>query len=71
MSPANWRIGRQIILVLERDIGRTDHDLARVLGVSLAELRPVTGTLYRQRKVDRCWDYLVLPWLPGAQERAA
>jgi transcription initiation factor IIE alpha subunit len=71
MTPQQWRLGRQTLAMLETDIGRTDADLAAMLGITLAELRPIIGVLYRQRKIDRCWDYVVLPSRPAGQQASA
>lgn len=56
--------------VLAADLGRTDADLARILGVGMAELRAVAGWLYGTRRVDRCATYLVLPPRPAEGSRA-
>ena len=57
--------------VLAADRGRTDADLAEILGVGMAELRAVAGWLYGRRRVDRCREYLVLSPRPGEGRRAA
>jgi hypothetical protein len=46
--------------VLTADLGRTDADLAVILGVSMEDLRAVAGWLYGMRRLDRCREYLVL-----------
>jgi len=71
MTPAQWRLGRQIEGILAREIGLTDAALASHLKVTMAELRPVVGVLYRQRRVDLCWGYVVLSSRATAPERAA
>ena len=45
--------------VLAVDLGRTDADLAEILGVGMAELRVAAGWLYGTRRADRCREYLV------------
>jgi len=65
VTGAQWQLTRRVVAILERDIGRTDADLAAMLGTTTLELRPVVGALYRQHRVDRCWSYVVLP-RPGA-----
>lgn len=57
--------------VLAADLGRTDADLAGILGVSMAELRGVVGWLYGCRRVDRCREYLVISPCFGKGVRAA
>jgi len=49
----------RVLAILARDIARRDEDLAAELGVSLGELSPVIGLLYRQQRADRCAGYLV------------
>jgi hypothetical protein len=50
----------RLLAILHRDAGRTDADLARLLGAGPAELSAVIGRLYRRRLVDRCAGYLVV-----------
>jgi hypothetical protein len=57
MSAAS--LAARVLDILHRDSGRSDTDLARVLGVSVPELSPVIGRLYRRGQVDRCAGYLV------------
>ena len=45
--------------VLAVDLGRTDADLAEILGVGMAELRVAAGWLYGTRRADRCRESLV------------
>ncbi len=52
-------LAARVLAILARDGGRTDDDLARLTGVSPAELSPVIGMLYRQRRADRCGPYVV------------
>ncbi|HEY1914683.1 MAG TPA: bifunctional DNA primase/polymerase [Streptosporangiaceae bacterium] len=52
-------LASRVLAILARDGGSTDDELAAELGVSAAELSPVIGLLYRQRRVDRCHRYLV------------
>jgi hypothetical protein len=71
VTGAQWRMCRQIVAILERDTGRTDADLAVMLVAPVADVRQAVAILYRQRKADRCWDYVVLRPQPARQERAA
>src|SRR5579875_17619 len=68
MMPGRASLASQVLAVLERDTGRTDEDLAGLLGVSTAELDPVIGRLYRRGHLDRCGPYIVAapPLLAGA-----
>jgi hypothetical protein len=61
----------QAVRVLAADVGRTDAELARILGADMTELRHVTGALYGMCRVDRCRDYLVLSPRPVEGRRAA
>jgi hypothetical protein len=66
MMPGRASLASQVLAVLERDTGRTDEDLAGLLGVSTAELDPVIGRLYRRGHLDRCGPYIVAaPPLPA------
>jgi hypothetical protein len=60
MTSAQWRLSRQVVVILSADPGRTESDLAGRLGVTLAELRPVVGMLIGRGRLERCWDCLVL-----------
>jgi hypothetical protein len=52
-------LAARLAVILARDVARLDEDLAAELDVGLAELSPVIGQLYRQRRADRCAGYLV------------
>jgi hypothetical protein len=60
-APSRRALAAQVVAVVARDLGRTDRDLAAMLGVTTAELSPVIGMLYRRHQVDRCGPYLVAP----------
>ena len=70
MTGTQWRMCRQIVAILEQDTGRTDADLTIML-TAPAAVRQTVAILYRQRKVDRCWDYVVLPRQLARRESAA
>lgn len=74
MTGAQWRMARRVLEVLTAEVGMTDHALARRLGVTEAELRPVVGALIRQHRADSCWTgtegYVVLS-AASAQEVSA
>jgi len=72
MTGPQWRLARQITAILERDIGRADADLARMLNVPVADVRQAAAILCRQGRAERCWAYLVLrPPEPDRGEKAA
>lgn len=54
---ALWRIPR----ILEEDGYGTDAGLMAELGLEYGDVRTAVGILYRQRKTDRCYSYIVLP----------
>src|ERR1700728_2331054 len=58
-DPDRHDLGRRVLEILGRDAGRTDADLAALLGVTEAELSPVIGMLYRQGRADRCGPWIV------------
>lgn len=59
MTPRQWRLLRQVEAIVNRDVARTDADLARILGTTVTELRVPIAVLMRQGKVTRCMDYVV------------
>jgi hypothetical protein len=65
MTPAQWRLARQVTSLLGTEPAMTDASLADQLGVSEAELRPVTGMLAGRGLVERCGAYLVLVTPPA------
>lgn len=60
MTPRQWRLSRQIAVILGAEPGMTEPALAERLSVTAAELRPVIGMLLGRGKLERCRDYLVL-----------
>ena len=60
MNPVVRGLLRQIPATLARDVARTDAELAEVLRVPVADVRAAIAILYHQRKVDRCWAFVVL-----------
>jgi transcription initiation factor IIE alpha subunit len=64
MTPERWRLGRQVVAILETETGLTDAEIAKRLGVTVPELRPVLGALYGMRHVDFCCGYVVFPPRP-------
>jgi transcription initiation factor IIE alpha subunit len=52
LSPGQLRAFRTIPAILRRDVARTDVELARMTGLTHAELRHVIMVLYRQHVID-------------------
>jgi hypothetical protein len=52
-------LAARVLAALREHNGLADGDLADLLGVSVPELSPVIGRLYRRGLVDRCARYLV------------
>jgi hypothetical protein len=48
-----------------------DAEIAELLGVPLADVQQAARILYHQRKLDRCWQYNILPPRAGEGRRAA
>jgi hypothetical protein len=72
MTGEPWRLCRQITSVLGRDVARTDAELAVMLHAPVSDVRRAVAILYRQHKIDRCWNYVVLlPPAIGQEARAA
>jgi hypothetical protein len=69
-SRLRWAATRVLALVAE-DGYSTDEALADSLGLPLAEIRTIVGVLYRQRRIDRAYGYLVLPACQLAELEAA
>ena len=66
MNREQWRLADRVVPLLRTEIGMQDHDLAAALEVTAADLRPVLRVLYRQKRIDVCWSYVVLA--PSARE---
>lgn len=61
LTPACRRALRRVPQILAADIASTDDDLREHLGLAPADVRLVIAILYRQRRVDRIRQYVVLP----------
>ena len=59
LTDAQWRLSRSVLRQLDREIGLTSDELAKRLGVSFVDLKPVVGMLIGRGVVERCGDYLV------------
>jgi hypothetical protein len=62
---------RHILFLLADNDGLADAEIAELLGVPLADLQQAARILYHQRKLDRCWQYNLLPPRAGEGRRAA
>jgi transcription initiation factor IIE alpha subunit len=67
MTGQQFRMARQVLALLESEIGLTDDALAERSHVKPSDLRPVLGALYGRRKIDFCAGYVVLPPQPGGR----
>jgi len=70
VSP-DWPLLRRILSVLGDDDGLADAELAAHLGVPPADVRQAARILYRQRRTDYCWGYIVLTPRGNEGRRAA
>jgi hypothetical protein len=70
MSP-DWALMRAILAELADNDGLTDPELAGRLCATVAEIRQAARILYHQRKLDRCWQYNVMPARARQGRRAA
>lgn len=71
LSPQVRQLLRQIPSVLAHDVARTDAELAAIMHVSVGEVRTAVAILYRQRRVDRCWRWVVLAPVAADEATAA
>jgi hypothetical protein len=77
LTPGVRQALRRIPVIIAEDLYATDESLLAELGIDRRELRTAVSILYRQRKLDRVYGYLV-PYpdrqpvrLPDAPDRAA
>jgi hypothetical protein len=70
VSP-DWALMRRILTLLAGNDGLSDAELAALTCATAAEVRQAARILYHQRKLDRCWDYNVLPARARRERRAA
>ena len=66
MTPRQWRLRKPALDTVATSVGLDDSQLASLLGVTAAELRPVVGYLIGTRQLDVCHGYLVIPAVPAA-----
>jgi transcription initiation factor IIE alpha subunit len=70
VSP-DWALMRRILVLLAGNGGLADAELAELTGATIAEVRQAARILYRQRRADFCWGYIVLPACAREGRRAA
>lgn len=68
---ADWALMRAILAALADDDGQADGQLAERLGAPAADVRRAARILYRHRRADFCWGYIVLPARAREGRRAA
>ncbi|MGH3300366.1 MAG: hypothetical protein ACRDOK_01580 [Streptosporangiaceae bacterium] len=64
MTPAQWRLARQIPAMVEAENALTEQQLVGMLDADHADVHAAVGMLIGRRKIDRAGDYLV-PSQPG------
>lgn len=70
MTPAQWRLARLIEAILTAESGAAVAELAERIGAAFADVRATVRALYRMRRADFCWGYVVaVP--PRAEGRRA
>jgi hypothetical protein len=71
MTPAQWRIVRQIQAILTAESGASFEELAERTGSTFADVRAAARVLYRMRCADFCWSFLTAVPTAGERRRAA
>lgn len=71
MTPAQWRLARQIQAILTAESGASFEELAERTGGAFADVRAAGRVLYRMRHADFCWSFLVAVPVAGEGRRAA
>lgn len=71
MTREQWQQTRAAEQLLTSEIALTSEDLAGRLGLDHAAVRVILGVMYRQRRVDRCGNYVVLTPRPAVEGRRA
>lgn len=69
MSPAQWRLARQIQAILAVESGVSLEELAERTGSTFADVRTVAWALYQMKRADFCWSFLTA--VPPREERPA
>ena len=71
MTPAQWRIARQIQVILTAESGASFEELAERTGGTFADVRDTARVLYRMRRADFCWSFLTAVPAADVGRRAA
>jgi hypothetical protein len=71
VTPAQWRLARQIEAVLTAEPGAPLDELAGRTGASFADVRAVARALYRMGRIDFCWGYVTVVPSRAEGRRAA
>jgi len=71
VSPAQWRLARQIQAIITAESGASLEELSGRTGGSFVETRAMVRALYRMRWADFCWGYAVAVPRSGEGRRAA
>jgi hypothetical protein len=71
VTPAQWRLARLIETILTAESGAAVAELAERIGAAFAGVRATVRALYRMRRADFCWGYVVAVPPRGAGRRAA
>lgn len=71
MTPAQWRLARQIEGVIGAKLGASFEELVERTGGTFADVRTATRALYRMRRADFCWSFLTAVPPVGEGKRAA
>jgi hypothetical protein len=58
VTPAQWRLARQIQAILVAESGASLEELAGRIGAPSIDVRAAARTLYRMRRADFCWSFL-------------
>jgi hypothetical protein len=59
VTPAQWRLARQVQAILTAESGASLGELAGRTGAAFAETRATVRAMYRMRRADFCWGYAV------------
>ena len=66
-----WQLINKIVALLRTEIGLEDADLAARLDASVKDISRAMAIGFNQRKLDRCWSYVVLPVASATGEASA
>jgi hypothetical protein len=66
VTPAQWRLARQVQAIITAESGASFEELAERTGGTFADVRAAARALYRMRRADFCWSFLTA--VPPADE---